>query len=132
MKVFNIPVLSLATLLLAASKASAAVDWTSASAQACATANWAAIKAAVDPNIQRDWDFIPDILKTLMEQSGALNADHSLISNPTANQIVAIARGFPSGVFSPYGDNIVQKCLDDGGAAVSTTEAEPEPTTTED
>ncbi|KAJ2658444.1 hypothetical protein IWW48_004024 [Coemansia sp. RSA 1200] len=131
MKVFNIPVLSLATLL-AASAVSAAVDWTSAGAQACATQNWSAIKAAVDPNILRDWDFIPDILKSLMEQSGALNADHTLISNPTADQIVAIARGFPSGIFSPYGDNIVQKCLDDGGAVGSTTEEEPEPTTTEE
>ncbi|KAJ2087078.1 hypothetical protein IW138_005235 [Coemansia sp. RSA 986] len=136
MKFFNISILSLATLLTS-SLVSATVDWTSSNAQACALENWSAIKAVVDPKILQSWEFMPGVIKALMAQSGALNSDHTLINNPTANQIVAISRGFPAGIFSPYGDNIVQKCLDNGGAGHETTTSEttsteqPEPTSTE-
>ncbi|KAJ1801528.1 hypothetical protein LPJ59_000202 [Coemansia sp. RSA 2399] len=130
MKFFNISVLSLAALL-APSLVSATVNWNSAAAQTCAVDNWSEIKDVVDPNILQNWDFIPAMLKLLLAQSNALNSDHTLIDNPTVAQILVIYSGFPSGIFSPYADNIVQACLDNPSQPESTTPStseEQEPT----
>ncbi|KAJ2403050.1 hypothetical protein GGI23_000269 [Coemansia sp. RSA 2559] len=130
MKFSSISVLSLAALF-APSFVSATVNWNSAAAQTCALDNWSEIKAVVDPNILQTWDFIPAMLKVLLAQSNALNSDHTLVDNPTAAQILAIYTGFPSGVFSPFADNIVQACLDNPTQPESTTSStseEQEPT----
>ncbi|KAJ1990427.1 hypothetical protein GGI25_003537 [Coemansia spiralis] len=130
MKLFSCSILSLAALV--SSVLAQNIDWTAKDAQTCAVNNWAAIKAAVDPNILQTWQFLPSMVKILMEQSGALKADHTLVDHPTTDQILAIARGFPSGIFSPSGDNIVRNCLDNKPEPTPTeptsTKSEPTPT----
>ncbi|KAJ1722165.1 hypothetical protein LPJ53_003401, partial [Coemansia erecta] len=104
--------LSFVISALAAMAAAQSVDWTSADSLECATERWSEIKASVDPPITSYWNFLPPPIKTILTQSGAVNADGSLVATaPAASAITQIAQSAPSGIFSPYADNIVLQCL---------------------
>ncbi|KAJ2808753.1 hypothetical protein H4R20_000668 [Coemansia guatemalensis] len=109
MKLFSVSIIS---VLAAATGAFAQnVDWSAADTLACGLEYFSDIKAAVDGNIQPVWDFLPVAVTSRAEEAGIVNPNHSLISNPTAQQLQSMASIFPSGLFSPYADNIVQQCL---------------------
>ncbi|KAJ2178479.1 hypothetical protein GGF45_002833 [Coemansia sp. RSA 551] len=121
---FNVSTAFIAVLAACASSVFAqSVDWNSADSQACAQKNWAAIKQQVDVTIAENWEFLPSFIKDVVKQSGALNADNTLVSNPTGAQLVVLATSFPSGIFNPYANDIVQQCLT---ATPSETETETE------
>ncbi|KAJ2780770.1 hypothetical protein GGI15_003421 [Coemansia interrupta] len=104
--------LSFVISALAAMAAAQSVDWTSADSLECATERWSEIKASVDPQITTNWNFLPPPIKAIFTQSGAVNADGSLVATaPSASTITQIAQSAPSGIFSPYADNIVLQCL---------------------
>ncbi|KAJ2306812.1 hypothetical protein IWW52_006159 [Coemansia sp. RSA 2704] len=127
MKLFTLSLAAVAAL--ASSVLGQSVDWTSSDAQACALQNWSEIQEAVNPNIASNWDFLPPFIKQAVQQAGALTADNKLVDSPTAAQILALAQSFPSGIFSPNADNIVQQCLsntpDDSSSDEPSTSDEP-------
>ncbi|KAJ2481173.1 hypothetical protein IWW56_001949 [Coemansia sp. RSA 2131] len=127
---FNVSSAFIAVLAACASSVFAqSVDWNSADAQACAQKNWAAIKQQVDVTIAANWQPLPNFIKDAVKQSGALNADNTLVSNPTGAQLIVLATSFPSGIFNPYAENIVQQCLT---ATPSETETEEPSTSSEE
>ncbi|KAJ2124173.1 hypothetical protein IW147_001911 [Coemansia sp. RSA 720] len=127
---FNVSSAFIAVLAACASSVFAqSVDWNSADVQACAQKNWAAIKQQVDVKIAANWQPLPSFIKDAVKQSGALNADNTLVSNPTGAQLIALATSFPSGIFNPYAENIVQQCLT---ATPSETETEEPSTSSEE
>ncbi|KAJ2662295.1 hypothetical protein IW148_003023 [Coemansia sp. RSA 1199] len=127
---FNVSSAFIAVLAACASSVFAqSVDWNSADAQACAQKNWAAIKQQVDVKIAANWQPLPNYIKDAVKQSGVLNADNTLVSNPTGAQLIALATSFPSGIFNPYAENIVQQCL---AATPSDTETEEPSTSSEE
>ncbi|KAJ2155947.1 hypothetical protein GGF46_005502, partial [Coemansia sp. RSA 552] len=67
------------------------VDWSAEDTHACAISSWGAIKQVVDANMASSWDFLPPVVKDSVRATGALNNDDTLISNPTSDQIIAIA-----------------------------------------
>ncbi|KAJ1822290.1 hypothetical protein LPJ56_000881 [Coemansia sp. RSA 2599] len=92
--------------------AAQSVDWDASESLACAQSEWPAIKEAVDPQLKSMWAFLPPVVKSMMAQVGALNDDNTLSSTaPSAESITRIARESPAGVFSPYADQVVAKCL---------------------
>ncbi|KAJ1862102.1 hypothetical protein LPJ73_000853 [Coemansia sp. RSA 2703] len=127
--------LSFVISALAAMAAAQSVNWSSPDTLECATQHWSDIKAVVDTPITSYWNFLPPPIKNILTQSGAVNADGSLVATaPAASTITQIAQIAPSGIFSPYADNIVLQCL---ATYVPSSSSEPtssteEPTTSTD
>ncbi|KAJ2909507.1 hypothetical protein GGI21_001809, partial [Coemansia aciculifera] len=106
--------LKLSTLVAAMMSAAAviqAADWSSPATHQCALRTWSAIKMDVDKQILSHWAILPPPIKMSLEQAKVLNADHTLIVNPSFAQMELLATVLPSGIFHPYADNIVDKCL---------------------
>ncbi|KAJ2003684.1 hypothetical protein GGI04_002885 [Coemansia thaxteri] len=128
MQFFNLSTI-VAAILSAAAVAKAA-NWETPEAQACALRTWSAIKMSVDPHIKETWPFLPPPIKATLAQANVLNADQTLIVNPTYAQIALIARTLPNGIFSPYADTIVDRCLAQPASSTTTSVAPPTSTTT--
>ncbi|KAJ2757136.1 hypothetical protein GGI19_000288 [Coemansia pectinata] len=103
--------LSAIVALMSAAAVTQAADWNQRATQECARRSWAAIKTSVDPDIQGSWGFLPPPIRTALQQAGAVNADNSLVANPTLEQIALIANTLPQGIFFPEADVIVEQCL---------------------
>ncbi|KAJ2576413.1 hypothetical protein GGH19_002186 [Coemansia sp. RSA 1807] len=124
---FNVSTAFIAVLAACASSVFAqSVDWNSADSQACAQKNWAAIKQQVDVTIAENWEFLPSFIKDVVKQSGALNADNTLVSNPTGAQLVVLATSFPSGIFNPYANDISQEESESASESASESQEESE------
>ncbi|KAJ2863182.1 hypothetical protein GGH94_003767 [Coemansia aciculifera] len=103
--------LSAIVALMSAAAVTQAADWNQRATQECARRSWAAIKTSVDPDIQGYWGILPPPIRTALQQAGAVNADNSLVANPTLEQIALIANTLPQGIFFPEADVIVEQCL---------------------
>ncbi|KAJ2696324.1 hypothetical protein H4R19_005754, partial [Coemansia spiralis] len=89
----------------------AAADWTADSTYECAIQNWPAVLQVVNPRIQAAWTAMPPPIKQMALAAGIMTPSNGLIANPSKVQVQAIANVFPSGMFHPFADNIVDKCL---------------------
>ncbi|KAJ2030787.1 hypothetical protein H4S03_006899, partial [Coemansia sp. S3946] len=99
--------LSAIVALMSAAAVTQAADWNQRATLECARRSWTAIKASVDGDIQGSWNFLPPPMRMALQQGGAVNADNSLIANPTLEQIALIANNLPQGIFFPEADDIV-------------------------
>ncbi|KAJ2745633.1 hypothetical protein GGI20_002016 [Coemansia sp. BCRC 34301] len=88
-----------------------AADWSAPATHQCALRTWTAIKMDVDRRIQEAWPVLPPPIKMTLDQARVLNADHSLIVNPSFQQMELLANVLPQGIFFPYADTIVDRCL---------------------
>ncbi|KAJ2460233.1 hypothetical protein GGF42_000975 [Coemansia sp. RSA 2424] len=102
---------TLVAAMMSAAAVTQAADWSAPATHECALRTWSAIKMDVDKQLLPVWGVLPPPIKMALEQANVLNADHSLIVNPSFAQMELLANILPPGIFLPYADIIVDKCL---------------------
>lgn len=92
-----------------------AVDWRSSTVLNCASKEWSAIQRSVSPLLQNVWSQLPQQVTSQLVDNKLVKDDHSLIDNPSQDQIKEIARYAPSRIFYPQANRAIEQCLRDAG-----------------